>query len=202
MRRIGISTRLDTISGRDERRDALDVRWAPLLWDLGYVPISLSNGLTDVASYLEALNLNGFILSGGNDIGSAPARDRLEKGVLDYSLERGLPVLGVCRGMQFINDYCGGSLVKVPGHVATRHNLVGRWAKDHGFRNVNSYHSQAILKDTLSEDMVSLAESEDGIVEALLHKTLPWLGIMWHPEREQVPSESDLKLLKNHFYGE
>ncbi len=202
MRRIGISTRLDIISGRDEQRDALDARWAPLLWDLGYAPISLSSGVTDVTAYLEALNLNGFILSGGNDIGSAPARDRLEKGVLDYSLERGLPVLGVCRGMQFINDYCGGSLVEVSGHVATRHNLVGRWAKEHGFGNVNSYHSQAILEETLSGDLVSLAESEDGIVEALLHKTLPWLGIMWHPEREKVPSERDLALLKNHFLGE
>lgn len=202
MRRIGISTRLDAISGRDERRDALDGRWAPLLWHLGYVPVALSNSLTDVQSYLEALNLSGFILSGGNDIGSAPDRDRLEKGVLDFSLERRLPVLGVCRGMQFINDYCGGSLVKVSGHVATRHSLVGRWAKDHGFGNVNSYHSQAILEDTLSEYLVSLAESEDGIVEALRHKTLPWLGIMWHPEREQVASESDLALLKNHFNGE
>ena len=202
MRRIGISARLDTISGRDEQRDALDARWSSLLWDLGYVPLSLSSGVSDVPAYLEALNLDGFILSGGNDIGSAPARDRLEKGVLDYSRAKGLPVLGVCRGMQFINDYCGGSLVEVSGHVATRHNLLGAWAKENGFMDVNSYHNQAIVGKTLSRVLVSLAESGDGIVEALMHKTLPWVGIMWHPEREKVPAKNDLTLLKNHFGGE
>jgi putative glutamine amidotransferase len=202
MKRIGISARLDTVLGRDEQRDALDVRWPSLLWDLGYMPLLLSSGLADVPAYLQALNLDGFILSGGNDVGSAPNRDRLEKGILNYSASRGLPVLGVCRGMQFINDYCGGSLVAVSGHVATRHKLAGEWAKTNGFLDVNSYHNQAIVAKTLSQMLVILATVEGGAIEALRHKTLPWLGIMWHPEREETPAKNDLALIKKHLGSE
>ena len=202
MKRIGISTRLDKVPGRVEQRDALDALWPSLLWNLGYAPLPLCSGIEDVPAYLQALNLDGFILSGGNDIGSAPNRDRLEKGILDYSTSRGLPVLGVCRGMQFINDYCGGSLMAILGHVATRHTLVGEWAKDNGFLEVNSYHNQAIVDETLSHALVVLAKAEDGAIEALRHKTLPWLGVMWHPEREETLTKNDIILIKKHFGSE
>ncbi|SFR51105.1 putative glutamine amidotransferase [Marinobacter daqiaonensis] len=201
MKRIGISARLDEVQGRCEERDALDVRWATLLWSLGYLPLPLCSGVAEVTEYLEALSLDGFILSGGNDIGSAPARDRLELGVLDYSSSKRLPVLGVCRGMQFINYYCGGDLIVTQGHVNTRHSLSGHWAEENGLLAVNSFHKQSIISTTLSSSLTPLAQSADGVIEALRHRSLPWLGIMWHPEREKPIADSDLALLKNHFDG-
>ncbi|EFE51486.1 MULTISPECIES: gamma-glutamyl-gamma-aminobutyrate hydrolase family protein [Providencia] len=199
MKRIGITQRLEHIHDRDENRDALDTHWAELLWSLGYMPIMLSSHITDIHLYLKELALDAFILSGGNDIGSAIPRDNLEEAVLNFAEKEKLPVLGVCRGMQFINHYLGGKLSKVDGHVAIKHSLSGRWAHERGFNDVNSYHDKAILPMHLSSKLEILASSTDGIIEAVKHQNLPWLGIMWHPEREIPFKQNDIKLLKELF---
>lgn len=201
MKRIGVSQRLDQVLGRNEYRDALDHRWSNLLWLLGYMPIPLCSGIKPTKNYLQALKLDAFILSGGNDLGGAPQRDRLETAVLDFAMKEQLPVLGVCRGMQMINHYQGGSLEPVTEHVATEHSLVGEWAKKKGFTKVNSYHNQGIFPHTLGTNLKILATSIDQVVEAVKHQQLPWLGIMWHPEREQPYQVQDLRLLKQ-FFGD
>ena len=199
MKVIAISQRLDPIAGRAEVRDALDVKWARLLWDLGYLPVALNSSIEAVEEYLAALQPDGFILSGGNDIGQVPERDRLEAAILDYSVLQRLPVLGVCRGMQFINHYQGGSLKKMDGHVATRHPLQGEWSNQQGIDSVNSYHDWVIVSETLGRDLVNLANTGDGSIEALQHKQHRWHGIMWHPEREQPFSNQDIHLIQEIF---
>ena len=74
MKRIAISQRLDPVPGRDERREGLDIKLAELLWSLGFLPIPLTNGIDDPASYVDELRPDGVLLSGGNDIGGAPER--------------------------------------------------------------------------------------------------------------------------------
>lgn len=199
MRRIGITQRLDQVPGRDEYRDALDARWANLLWPLGYLPVLLSSGISDIEAYLEALELEGLLLSGGNDLGEAQNRDRLEEHLLDFARKKSLPVLGVCRGMQMMNCYLDGQLQRVEGHVATRHELQGSWAENYGFQKVNSFHNEAILPEGLGDDLEILASSDDGVIEAFKHSKWPWLGIMWHPEREIPYSAQDLRLIKETF---
>lgn len=199
MFRLGISQRLDQIEGRNEARDALDYRWSELLWELGILAIPLPTGISDHEQYFSELKLDGFILSGGNDIGTAPQRDVLESAVLSFARERRLPVLGVCRGMQFINHYLDGTLVEVTGHVATRHQLEGSLVADRVSNEVNSYHNFAITKQTLGESLHITASSDDGVVEAFEHSTLPWIGIMWHPERELPFSMDDQKLIRDFF---
>ncbi len=199
MKRILISQRLDAITGRDEERDALDVRWAQLLFSLGFLPIPVCSALAGEPDYLAHLQPDAIILSGGNDIGQAPARDTLETQLLNYAKAKQLPVLGVCRGMQMLNHYLGGSLVTVSGHVATRHSLEGDWAQQYGYQQVNSYHNQAITRATLAAELDVLATSSDGVIEAVQHSDLPWLGIMWHPEREAHLQSADQQLLSQHF---
>lgn len=198
-KRIVISQRNDQIAGRNECRDALDVQWAILLESLEILPIVMPSGIYKVDSYLTELNIDGFILSGGNDIGSSPFRDSVEERIISFAKNRNLPVLGVCRGMQFLNHIESGTLVRCEGHVSTTHLLHGDWARNNNVSKVNSYHDQAITAKTLSPSFRVLAETEDHVIEAFEHREYPWLGIMWHPEREEPFSKPDLELIKQHF---
>lgn len=193
-----MSQRCDAVAGRDEVLDALDIRLAALLWGFGFLPLPMASGIAAPADYLATLAPDGILLSGGNDIGSAPLRDALEKAALDYAAYHRLPVLGICRGMQFINHYQGGSLRSVSSHTAVRHRIHGPLVGDDG-REVNSYHDHGLFDNDLGSDLEAVAWSNDGVVEALRHRELRWLGIMWHPEREEYLVAEDRELISHHF---
>ena len=204
-----MTQRRDAIAGRDETRDALDVRLGGLLWTLGFLPIPLCSAIASAcgdttedaraaAEYLDALAPEGIVLSGGNDIGQAPERESLERAALAYARLHRVPVLGICRGMQMIHVHQGGELMPQIGHVAVAHTVTGGWLEK-GRRTVNSYHDQGVSGNALGDDLEALAWAEDGSVEALRHCDLPWLGIMWHPERDTPTAEADQKLITNHL---
>ena len=199
MKRILISQRRDMVANRNETRDCLDVRWAKILFDLNLLPILVCSELAEETGYIEQLQPDGILLTGGNDLGSAPKRDELERQLLEYAIDNNLPVLGVCRGMQFINSYLGGGLSLVEGHVATYSKLQGEWSQKNGFIEVNSFHNEAIIEETIAEQLIPLAISSDGVIKAATHNHLPWLGIMWHPERENVLTKADKQLIATHF---
>lgn len=200
--RIGITQRLDRIPGRDEYRDGLDTRWAGILWNLGLVAIPLNNCNPDPAEYLNQLGLDGFLLSGGNDLHDVPERNILETAILEFASRYRLPVLGICRGLQMINHYQGGSLVELEGHVATRHLLHGELAAQRDSNAVNSYHHWAVNNETLGRDLVPLAYAPDGSIEAFRHESRPWLALMWHPEREEPLMDDDLQLIRIQLGGD
>jgi N5-(cytidine 5'-diphosphoramidyl)-L-glutamine hydrolase len=197
--RVGITQRLDAIQDRDEQRDGLDSNWAGILWNLGMVAIPLNNFNPEPIEYLESLGLDAYLLSGGNNVHDVPQRNILETAILETAAKKFLPVFGVCRGFQFINYYQGGSLVQVEGHVAIRHNITGALAGKRKSLQVNSFHHWAVPTQTLGRDLTPLAFAPDGTVEAFKHDTLPWLAIMWHPEREYPVSKDDLELMQAHL---
>ncbi|WP_200833066.1 gamma-glutamyl-gamma-aminobutyrate hydrolase family protein [Spiribacter sp. SSL99] len=195
---------MKAIAEHGERRDCLDQRWIPLLEALELDPVPIPNGLSNPADWGERQGLSGLILTGGNDIAHmvdarwpAPERDRTETALLEWTAAAGMPVLGVCRGLQMINHHCGGRLVPVDGHVATRHPLQtagdDRLLATHW--EVNSFHDWGIPACDLAASLRPLAWSEDCCIEAAVHKRLPWLAIMWHPERETPFAEADLTLI-------
>ena len=109
-----------------------------------------------------------------------------------------LRVLGICRGMQMLNCYQGGSLRPVLSHVATRHDIYGPLVGA-THRKVNSFHGLGLLEADLGDRLEAVAWTKDGVIEAMRHRENPWLGIMWHPERDFQPAEEDLELILKHL---
>jgi putative glutamine amidotransferase len=131
-----------------------------------------------------------------------PERTDLERALLERSEKKGIPILGVCGGMQLMNVMRGGTLVQdldsdidqnighqqpgpkhEPQHdVAIRditklRAIVG----DAALLAVNSTHHQAVKK--LGRDLVATAVAQDGVVEAIEDPRLPFfIGVQWHPE--------------------
>ena len=147
---------------------------------------------------------DALLLPGGGDLepwrygqentasrGLEPERDEAELRLLQEFTALGKPVLGVCRGLQTINVFFGGTLAQdVPGH--------GAWEEGdrlHGVRTapsplrplwgermtVNSAHHQAA--DRLGSGLRAVQWTGDGVVEALCHERLPVWAVQWHPER-------------------
>lgn len=191
--RVGVVQRRDRIAERDEWRDALDVHLNRVIWEAGFVPVPLTTGISDLTDYLDELELDAFVLSGGGDVGFPPERARLEDAILTRSERDAVPLLGICRGMQVIVAACGGRLSPVDGHVATRHLISGALTEE---REVNSFHTFGLRHDELPETLSCLALAPDGTVEAVRHKQLPWTAIMWHPEREHEAVAADRAIIE------
>ncbi|MFH8366985.1 gamma-glutamyl-gamma-aminobutyrate hydrolase family protein [Streptomyces sp. NPDC018031] len=156
--------------------------------------------------------LDGLVIAGGPDVepvryGCAPhprtgpparERDTWELALIEAALAAGLPLLGVCRGMQLLNVALGGTLVQhLEGHggppgVFAHHEvkpvpgtLLARLLPEPV--TVPTYHHQAL--DRLGSGLVPAAYADDGTVEAV---ELPdaaafTLGVQWHPEAGDDP---------------
>jgi len=197
MKKILVTQRFDYLKDRDEPRDAVDSRWAKLLWDLNFFPVMASNKITQHNRYFDEINPQGILITGGNDIGEAAERDALETAALEYAQQKNIPVFGVCRGLQIINHYQKGKLIEIKNHVAQKHIIRGSLFP--GEVEVNSYHGYGITPEILGKDLIVEAQTDDGVIEAVRHEKLPWLAVMWHPERETPFKEFDLDLIKQHF---
>lgn len=173
----------------------------------------------------EITGCDALILPGGGDITPAFYGERmngsrnidteldiLQFQALEYAVHRQIPILGICKGLQTINVAFGGTLVQdmptSPRHSyqngdqyhntyiqegSCLHKLYGSEAL------VNSAHHQCIKR--LGSDLKAIQWCpEDNCVEAIIHETLPILGVQWHPERIN-PEYTSIsgKLLLAHF---
>ncbi len=210
MTRIGLTQRVEVIEEYGEIRDCLDQEWTTLLSEYDIIP--LPNRVNDVEGYLDSLNLDGLILTSGNDLASldepddpAPERDRFERHALEYAIARDIPVLGVCRGLELLTVHFGGSLSPVSDHVANNHpvDFVSFFeSQPIGVPErvtVNSYHDYGIKPDDVPKSLEILGQSPDGTVECVRHKTHTVWGIMWHPERESPSEQLDRQLITHLF---
>jgi len=199
--KIAVSQRHDFSVERDEWRDVLDSSWSRLLFEAGMFTYPVPNSIGDAGVYLQSLKPDAILLSGGGNVGETIQRQNIEQTLTRYALERGLPVLGVCRGFQFLNYYFGGSLSEVSGHVGATHPISGNLFRGKE-RTVNSFHSSAIRVDGLGKGLRPVALAPDGTVEAALHSSLGWLGVMWHPERAGNDPDVGSALVERFFAGE
>ena len=174
-----------------------------------YLSVPLKNyedalRLTGARPVSDAACADALLLTGGGDLAPArygqalsgaeeidAARDARELALVRDFLARGLPVLGICRGLQVVNVFFGGTLRQhIEGHsqIDGRDRLHTVCAENgllralYGSRfTVNSAHHQSAGR--LGEGLCVLARADDGTVEALAHETLPVFAVQWHPER-------------------
>jgi len=196
---LAVSQRVDTVPSRGERRDSIDQRWICFLKAAGYVPLLIPNNPDVLRDVLSPQNIDGVVLTGGNTLadfgGDAPERDETEMLLLKLAKNRGLPVLGVCRGMQLLQHTTGQQLHSVDGHVTGSQMVqVNGTAQE-----VNSFH--LLGASTVTAPWRCWAQTADGVVKAIRHDSLPWVGIMWHPERIEPFRSQDLTLFTTHFLG-
>lgn len=202
---VALTCRVDIVRDREERRDAIDQRWYPLLRDFGCDVLLIPNDVSAAAALVERAAPGGVLLSGGNDIPPygesgawAPERDAVERMLLEHAATRGLSVLGVCRGLQFLNIVLGGALSPLEGHAGTHHELHGPMTAKP--ERAGSYHRWGIMPADLASPLRATAFAPDGSVEAVEHRTLRgWRGVMWHPEREAEGRADAVRLLTSTF---
>ena len=158
----------------------------------------------------DAAAFDGLLVPGGVDVDPSsyhhentasvetqPALDALQLSAIDAFVKAGKPVFGICRGHQVLNVYLGGTLIQhVPSAVRHARDVGGTDDKVHqntaepgswiaGLYGTafatNSSHHQAV--DVPGRGVIVDMYSDDGIVEAIHHESLPLYGVQWHPER-------------------
>lgn len=165
--------------------------------------------------------LDGLIISGGPDIEPArygaqpgakttivrPGRDAAEIAFFLAALSAGVPVLGICRGMQLMNVALGGTLIQhlpdvvgheghspMPGAMGAHEVTVGRSGSrsrlagvlGQGTRFVPTHHHQGV--DKLGAGLIATAWASDGTVEAVEIDSPFVVGVQWHPEAGDDPA--------------
>ncbi len=204
---------------------AEQARWGVWETPTALTPMSYVNAITAaggrpllVPPALDAIDetldaLDGVLFSGGSDLdpstygaeahpettGTRPDRDRAELALMAAALERDMPVLAVCRGMEVMNVARGGDLVQhlpdVLGHEHHKHtpgvfgdhevdvdvgSRVGRLLGDRA--PVKSHHHQGVRR--VGEGLREVAWADDGTIEGLEDPERRFaLGVLWHPEQ-------------------
>lgn len=209
MKKIALTSRIIEYGPYREVQESLDIRWCSLLEDLGFLPVVIPVEARALEEYLSRELVTGVIFSGGNDLGMindnllSRKRDAFEQRVFDICLKNNFPVLGVCRGMQFIAHYFGATFMSIKGHAGCYHDVhYSRSFPVKRFCNTteekNSYHHYTIRD--LPPCLDTIASCSDGTIEGLIHKRHSnVVGIMWHPERMQKHASSDRQLIQRLF---
>jgi len=198
MKKILITQRFEKIGKFNEYRDNIDTRLTSLIENLGYIPILVPNSLNNLSKFVKEISPNGIILSGGGDALKKDLRYYVESKLIKISINKNIPIIGICRGAQALNVFFGGRLKKISNHVRKKHRIFGPLVNKVNVK-VNSYHDYGFFKKTLGKKLKLLAYSSDEVVKSFCHSHYKFLGIMWHPERNKNLKNFDRNLFKKYF---
>jgi putative glutamine amidotransferase len=219
--RVALTTTIDKFAGSHARPAVfLYTSYINALESFGLAPVLITPGHT--GSSIDALvdACCGLVLSGGEDVDPSrygeepspalgqvePLRDEMEFRAVECATARGMPVFGICRGLQVLNVHFGGTLYQDiatdrPGEQLTHQQTQPWFERTHSATVlqdsllssivgeerllINSFHHQAVKH--LAPGMRVVARADDGMVEAIERPEYPWLlGVQWHPERNEA----------------
>jgi len=223
---IGVSTSITV--GTQPERAYVNSAYLFAVQQAGGIPVPLPPQLSSRAFPTIAALLDGLLLTGGGDMDPAafgeaphptlydvaPSRDALETAAIGAAMDRGLPILAVCRGIQVLNVALGGSLhqdvASDPGTPLTHSQKEPRDQPTHAVKlapesrlaavmgtdaaDVNSMHHQAVK--ALGRGLRAVAWAPDQIVEGveLDDPARLVVGVQWHPEELVRHSEGARRL--------
>ena len=149
---------------------------------------------------------DGLLIPGGGDINPALYHqnntssrnintfcDEKTMQAIEFCLQQHKPILGICLGIEYINVYFGGTLKQdIANHKNVDHKIIlqekcllqeylGKAC------TVNSYHHQCI--DKLAKNLIPLAHTADGVIEAVTTADKKIIGVQWHPEKLEHPTD-------------
>lgn len=211
---IALSSRrvIAEYDGRGEQVDGSNAAYSRAVLAAGGVPLILPYGVDVTVADRLLAGAHALLLTGGEDvIGACPAqaadrgehedpvRDLTDRALLSAARSQGMPILGVCRGMQLLADASHGTLARVEGHAPD----PGAVAYSHEVEVESGSRLEALLGpmlgDVLSLHTFAVADPgllrvvarcrADGVIEAIMG-TDPErfeLGVQWHPELDRGP---------------
>ncbi|MEO8582657.1 MAG: gamma-glutamyl-gamma-aminobutyrate hydrolase family protein [Flavitalea sp.] len=215
-----------TFTGNDEKHNNY-VTWLRGDDDIEIIKLSAENRNDEMVRNIDALVLSGGIDShprfyngnieypGKPENGWNELRDEYELSLLENALNRSIPVLGICRGLQLINIYKGGTLFQDLLEKEIGHRTINTKDQQHTIKIqentllseitgitsdvVNSAHHQSIK--TMGEDLMENCRSADNVIEGIEWKdksNKPFmLAVQWHPERMKNLGLGNSPLSKN-----
>ena len=204
--------------GKDGRRIRLNEGYVRAIEGVGLVPLLVPPLARESDADAIAARVSGIVITGGVDVDPAlygqprhPSvdapdrrRDATEIALVLAARERGIPLLGICRGCQVMNVATGGTLVQDLPSAGRRPALthgadsLARDARVHEVRvdsdsrlaqavgterlTANSFHHQA--PDAVGAGWRAVARAPDGVIEGLESEATGWwaVGVQWHPE--------------------
>lgn len=223
---IAITSSMDLNPNRlNDNRTMVSLDYSNSVINSGGIPVILP--ITDNLEVIkeQVKYFDGLILSGGGDpdpnlygedclqeLGDiTPERDAFELAILEEFLKTKKPILGICRGLQLMNVFYGGTLYQDIKYIDTNIQHKQKWLADLPTHDINilennilfeifgkktrtnSFHHQ-MIKD-LGKELTSIATANDGVVEAIQNKNYPFFyGVQWHPE--MMASRGNLRMKK------
>ena len=195
----------------------------------GGMPLVIPAEATEEEQTYLLSQCDGLLLTGGDDIdptlygetvlndtvNTAPVRDAGEPRLIRMAGERNLPILGICRGIQILNVYFGGSLYQdIPAQLETpvKHSMEKPYHRTcHDCRvtpgtpladwtgkdviAVNSFHHQAVK--AVAPGFAVMGVCSDGVVEAFYKPDAAFLcAVQWHPEKIWDIEESSAQIFE------
>ncbi|MFW5985186.1 MAG: gamma-glutamyl-gamma-aminobutyrate hydrolase family protein [Halanaerobiaceae bacterium] len=212
-------------SNQQETKLELHANYLNVIKKAGGLPVILPPQIEP--EVLEQLldKIDGLLFSGGTDVDPYyfgeepkkglrrvdPGRDKFEMKLVNWALEKKVPVLALCRGIQVLNIALGGTIIQhLDGGLKHEQDAPYSYPShkvfltENGYLQqvygkteiaVNSFHHQALQKT--GSGLKVEASSSDGIVEAVSLPDHPFVvGVQWHPERMYKTEPLQLKLFQ------